>query len=139
MRKLVSASLFVLPLLLLSGCGFYEAFMRTRQIRTVAELQEVCFRVDGRRKQAGGYISMAAAQSIIREVHGGRDAWGNRFIFMSNNNHGHFSYVAISRGSDGKLEKNRDAYFTMGVENIKGAWTKDIVFRDGEAVTLAGK
>ncbi len=82
---------------------------------------------------------MAEAASLVRSVNGGRDAWGHRFIFMSNNDHKNFAYVVVSTGSDGQLDMKKGDYFTMKPVNVKGAWAKDIVFRNGEAVTLAGK
>ena len=128
--------IFVLPVL---GCGFYDGFLRTRQVRSFIYLQEICFDIEAARKGTSGYISEPKAYSIVNSVHGGRDSWGNKIIFLSNGRRESFEYVAISPGSDGKLEKTAPEYFSMKTVNIKGSWGADIVFRNGEAVALAGK
>jgi len=127
---------FVLPVL---GCGFYDAFMRTRQVRSFIYLQEICFDIEAARKGTSGYISEHEAYSIVNSIHGGRDSWGNKIIFLPNGRRELFKYVVISPGSDGKLEKTVPEYFSMKTVNIRGSWAADIVFQDGEAVTLAGK
>jgi hypothetical protein len=83
-------------------------------------------------------IGAPAANSLVRAVHGGRDAWGNRIIFMSNEDPAHFIYAVVSPGSDGRLNRSREDYFRMGRKDVKGLWDEDILFRNGEAITLAG-
>jgi hypothetical protein len=50
------------------------------------------------------------------------------------------TYILVSPGSDGILESEDDAYYLqLEQEDIRGVSTRDIVFRDGKAVTNAGK
>jgi hypothetical protein len=46
----------------------------------------------------------------------------------------------VSKGSDGRLDvANVESYVDLPETQIHGDLAHDIVFRDGEAVTLAGK
>ena len=50
------------------------------------------------------------------------------------------TYVVVSLGADGKLDvPDLAEYFQLAESEIHGQPSRDIVFRDGVAVTLAGK
>lgn len=129
---------FLLWALALTGCGFYDAYQRAKQIRTFTDLQTIARRID--QSIAEHSVSSAEAEGILKEVNHGRDAWGNPFIFKSTSIRSKFSYLVISLGSDSQLDvRDSDAYFTVPKCRVHGKSQRDLVFRDGEAITLAGK
>jgi hypothetical protein len=122
----------------LVDCGFYDAYQRAKQVRTFADLQTLARRFD--QVLAEHSLSSTEAESILQEVNDGRDAWGNPFIFRSKAARGKLSYLLISLGSDRRLDvKDADAYFTESMRRVHGDSRRDLVFRDGQAITLAGK
>jgi hypothetical protein len=128
----------ILLALTLVDCGFYDSYQRAKQVRTYADLQTLARRID--QVLAEHSLSSAEAEGILQEVNDGRDAWGNRFIFRSKAVRGKFSYLLISLGSDRRLDvEDEGAYFTAPVSRVHGESEQDLVFRDGQAVTLAGK
>lgn len=128
----------LLSAITLAGCGLSDAYQRAKQVRTYTDLQTLAHRID--QGLAEHSLSSAEAENILQQVNDGRDAWGNRFIFRSKSDRGKFSYLLISLGSDGRLDvEDADAYFTVPISHVHGNSERDLVFRDGQAVTLAGK
>ena len=138
LRTLEGKPLLLLLALALVGCGFYDAYQRAKQVRTYADLQTLARRID--QVFAEHPLSSAEIEGILQEVNDGRDAWGNRFIFRSRVVRGKSSYLLISLGSDGRLDvEDASAYFSAPMSRVHGHSGRDLVFRDGQAVTLAGK
>ena len=86
-------------------------------------------------------LTEANVRGAVKSVAAGRDAWGNEIAYAIRPSSAQsMSYVVVSPGSDGRLDfPTMDSYFTMGFADIRGKGRRDIVFRDGMAITEAGK
>jgi hypothetical protein len=126
--------LLLVTTLLLIGCRPYQQL--TRQLPTFANMQAAATAIQ-RICERDGSVSEEAALSILEKVSDGRDDWGNRIVYASRSMPA-FSFVLISPGQDGVFERDDPSqYFDAPVENIVGNLDRDIVFRDGEPVTIA--
>lgn len=124
----------------LPSCGIRDGYVRAKQVRTFADLQVITERIDDAISKNRGMIQPSQAREVILGVNGGRDAWGNEILFHSNVRDGKFTYVLVSPGEDGKLDlASLDDYFGVPVSSVHGLGGKDIVFRDGQPVTMGGK
>lgn len=103
-------------------------------------MTEIASRLEDAKAQHQGRLRDVEATRIIGLVQGGRDRWNDKFIYSSRQVGGSFSYVLVSPGSDRRLEsQDPGVYFAMPESEIHGNPARDIVFRDGNPVTLAGK
>jgi hypothetical protein len=135
-RHLLGALLLVF---VITGCGLKRGYDRAKQARTFADLQVMAARLSDTISKTGD-LSEAQAARTIKSVNGGRDAWGNDVVFRSRSRDGRISYVLVSPGSDGVLEHpDLDDYFAQSASDVHDDSRRDIVFRDGEAITRAGK
>ncbi len=123
-----------------SSCDWAtEAWRRSQQISTFADLQEIRTRVESLPRAPTWEDWRLQISSVVQSVRGGRDRWGNPFEILVENIDGAPHYVVLSTGADGVRDLNEpEGYFQMPETNIKGAFDRDIVFRDGLAITLAG-
>ncbi|MEP0774657.1 MAG: hypothetical protein HRF46_09900 [Acidobacteriota bacterium] len=113
-------------------------YRRALQVRTFADMQTITARMNA--AIDSGERSQAKLFSLVQSVNQGRDAWGRDYVFDLQATAAGIEYVLISRGSDGKLDlSDVSAYFTLSEADIKYQYSRDIVFRDGVAVTRAGK
>ena len=111
---------------------------RALQVRTFADMQAISKRISTHLE--AGDRSPEALQGIVRSVNQGKDAWGSDFILEIRKTDRGFSYLLVSRGSDGQLDvASPAAYFDLQHVDIRRQYAKDLVFRDGAAVTAAGK
>jgi hypothetical protein len=107
----------------------------TRQTPTFADLQAISRKLD-RLRETRGSFTVADALRVARPYRGGRDSWGNPYLFEVRTTPS-FSFLAISTGRDGRLDvADASNYFSWPQENIVGKLDRDIVFRDGAAVTI---
>ena len=121
---------------LLVACRPYEQY---RQTQTIANMQAIINLIDDATR-AHRVPSKAVIDSCIHSVADGKDAWGNDFLIYFRTANGQWSYVLISRGSDGRLDSpNPAAYFAMTPHEVWSDPTRDIVVRDGDFITRAGK
>jgi hypothetical protein len=131
---LIGASLAVAVVLGLS-CN---ALDRSRQVQTFGDMQVMTKMIAD--LQRTGHPSVVQVRSALRRVHDGRDAWGNEVSFFARAESGLHGYILVSPGSDGKFESEDESYYLrLEQEDIRGISARDIVFRDGKAVTNAGK
>lgn len=120
--------------LLLVSCGEYRQL--SYQLPTFANMQSIAREIRSLHERHGS-ISDEAATQVVMRVNQGRDSWGNRIVYASRREPV-FSFVLISPGADGLFEKDAPSdYFDAPVEDIVGDLDRDIVFRDGEPVTIA--
>lgn len=120
-----------------SACQEYE---RIRQVRTYADLQTIVARVEAVRSADDETPLESHIASVAKSVADGRDAWGEPFIWQVKETGGGWSYIVGSYGSDSKPDvDNPEKYFDIESEDIGGEAERDIIFRDGEPVTRAGK
>jgi hypothetical protein len=131
--------LILLSSLLMVSCS--TDLDRIRQVRTVADMQTIAAKIEAVREKAPESLGGSSeVLHLISRVAGGRDAWGRELLFISKPAGRGFSYVLVSMGSDGKSDVAQPQdYFSMPEQIIHGAPWKDIVFREGHAVTRAGK
>ncbi len=72
---------------------------------------------------------------VMRPFEGGKDAWGSPYLFVARTDP-EFSFIVVSLGADRKLDvENVEVYFDLAPEDTAGQRDRDIVFRDGRAIT----
>jgi len=135
MRAPLAGASFALAAFLGLSCN---ALDRSRQVQTFGDMQVMAEMITD--LQRTGQPSAVQVRSALRRVHDGRDAWGNEVSFFATAESGRHGYILVSPGSDGILESEDEAYYLqLEHEDIRGTAVRDIVFRDGKAVTNAGK
>jgi hypothetical protein len=105
-------------------------------------MQTICHKLDGLRAQGQEGLSEQGpmAKAAIESVSEGHDAWGRRFAFHIRSAGTGVSYVLVSLGSDGVADyTDPTSYFGAAETSIHSQPARDIVFRDGRPITLAGK
>jgi len=126
-----------LSLIVLTACGLYE---RHQQIKTVVTMRAIAMYVDDAIEHGKGSTTEAAMRTAIAAVDHGTDAWGTPIAFRINTMNGRTSYVLVSAGSDRSFDvRDLTVYFRMKVHDAKSDPRRDLVVRDGELITLAGK
>jgi hypothetical protein len=79
-------------------------------------------------------------RKLISETAQGKDAWHHKYLFFTRPGGSARSYVLISLGSDDRADfSNPEEYFTLPESFTHDKPWRDIVFRDGQAITHAGK
>jgi hypothetical protein len=133
-----SVATLLLLAMLVTSCGPLE---RMRQKRTFIDMQLITQRIEMLRRDSPGSLgNPIKMRALIGSIAHGRDAWGRSFLFFTRGAKGGPSYVLVSTGSDGRRDVgDESSYFTMPERIIHDEPWRDIVFRDGRAVTLAGK
>jgi len=127
----------VIAALVLAGC--YNPLQRTRQIRSFETIKLVCQRLEELRVKSGGTVPEQEFSAAVRSIRNGQDEWGQPVLFSIRTAPA-FSYVVVSTGSDRRLDVNSMGdFFSMAKVDIRGSTKRDIVFRDGEAITNASK
>ncbi len=130
MKKLLGS------LLLLCQIDCWGVMSATKQLPTFADLLNISRDIQSHVKLEGS-ISDEQARRIIDSIGDGKDRWGTRYFFRTRREP-EFSFVLISPGSDRRLDfDDLDHYFEMEQENIVGDLARDIVFRDGNPITIA--
>jgi hypothetical protein len=120
-----------------TGCGYYDAYMRAKQLRAYIDLQSLCRSIDLRNGHA---LSQKEAEQIVQTINQGRDSWGTKVIYRSRVKGNKTSYILVSLGSDRKADvADLEEYFESPERSIRDEPWRDLIFRDGQPVTLAGK
>ncbi len=78
-------------------------------------------------------------ERAISAVVGGHDAWGRPVRVYVDESRGAFRYVLVSYGSDGTPDMGARDYFQVPPSDVREQPRKDLIFRDGEMITFAGK
>ncbi len=126
---------FIVALLVL-GC---EAYQRARQVKTIANMQTVAAIIEALQNR-DPVLNAQQMRSAILRVNGGRDAWGTSIAYRLRVANGRSSYILVSAGSDRTFDvPDIGAYFLMPVHYSKRDSARDLVVRDGDEITLAGK
>jgi hypothetical protein len=133
MTKVLTMSIVIVGIL---GC---EDLQRTRQVRTVADMQIIVRDVE--QITAHGISPEEFRERALSRIKKWRstDAWGTPFVFEVRAGDGRVDYVLVSLGSDRSLDREIDDYFLSSPGLGRGSADRDIVFRNGEAITNAGK
>jgi hypothetical protein len=138
--RLALSALFVPLVFLMPACWFLNS---GRQLRTYANMQvisdEIQQHIEGRLKRSGTCPEEGELKEVIARTAGGSDAWGQELKFYLRDTPGSCDWVLVSAGSDGALERELTAYFGVEPADVHNAPARDIVFRNGRAVTAAGK
>ena len=144
-RKALRVALAAIALIAL-GLGawrlavLYQHYRQlTEQLPTFANLQVVAAQIQ-RQLESNPGLSDNEVRTMVRGFFGEfRDAWGDEIIYVRKNRQD-ISFLLISPGADGKLDvKDPAIYFLVPRTEIIGQLDRDIVFRDGVAVTNGGK
>jgi hypothetical protein len=116
----------------------WSYYRRALQVRTFADMQVISKKISDQVQR--GVVSFEELQNTVVSVNSGRDAWGNDFLLEIRDIDQVLSCVLVSRGSDGNLDVDSlSAYFDAPSDDIRRQYPRDIVFRDGKAITIAGK
>ncbi len=134
-RKVLAAMALPLSIMLAAavGRGAWEFIQRGKQVRTFTSLKSVT-KILERQREMEGRIDIEA---VVTSVNAGLDAWGNEIAFATLGSRG---YLLVSPGSDGVFEHaDLQEYQDLGIQDIRGRFSEDIVFISGSPVTIAGK
>lgn len=111
----------------------------TEQLPTFANLQCSAIEVQKMQRLDMNLERTNVEKAIVDCFGSAQDVWGNEIQFLISPENPH-SFLLISLGSDGKLDiPDPHFYFNDKPRNIIGQLERDIIFRDGVAVTDAGK
>lgn len=110
---------------------------RQRQHDTWTDMTSTCQAIAIRRAEAGRPLSLAELRAAILIPSKGLDNWGHGLILIRG---GDEHYLLISLGSDGVAGvRNLSDYWKLPPSDIRTDSRKDIVFRDGESITMGGR
>jgi len=99
-------------------------------------MSTTCDEIAGRRAEAGHALSLDELRAAILVPSKGLDNWGHGLILIRRSDD---HYLLISLGSDGVADvRNLSDYWRVRPSDIRADSRKDIVFRDGRAITMAG-
>lgn len=114
---------------------------RLKQERTFADMQTIVGEIEALRVKESLLVSdTSRIRRLISGTAQGRDAWQHKYLFFTKAKAGGLSYVLVSTGSDGKQDFiDTKGYFALPERVMHGEAWRDIVFRDGQPVTRAGK
>jgi hypothetical protein len=130
-------------LALAAACGFtgcraldlYEHLHR--QLPTFADMLNISRQIT--EAAPGGVPAEADVQRIVKRYNEGADRWGTRFVFHARREPAP-GYLLVSLGADRQLDvPSIDEYFQLERQDITDDPDRDIVFRDGEAITIAAR
>lgn len=108
-----------------------------RQVQTIVRMRAITTALEDLREK--GTLTDKTAQVAIARVGHGTDAWGTPLAFRLQAAP-RVRYILISAGSDKAFDvADLNAYFELKRHEVRSDPRKDIVFRDGDLVTLAGK
>jgi len=137
-RVLKIAVVAAIALMIIVAVAAWSFRRRALQVRTFADMQVISKKITAHLE--AGDRSREALEAVVRSVNQGKDAWGNDFVLQIRDTDQSYSYLLISRGSDGRLDvASAAAYFDLQRVDIRRQYAEDLVFRDGVAVTVAGK
>jgi hypothetical protein len=112
------------------------AVERGKQIQSYAVLQQMGHVVS---RLPVNERTRDSIERAISTVVGGRDAWGNPVHVYIDESGSALRYVLVSDGSDGRPDIAASDYFRMLPGDVRRQTKRDLVFRDGEMITFAGK
>lgn len=122
------------------SCGKLDVWGRQKQIDSYSRVSAIAKLLENRRAESGGVLSESDVTAAVRSVGNGLDAWGHEIRVFSQSRGETSTFVVVSPGRDGKLEfVDPEPYFASSRVDIRGLLDRDIVFRDGQCVTNAGK
>lgn len=138
MKTSLKPAALLLAVSLVVSCSKLD---RVRQARTFADMQTIAGDIEAlREREPGSLGDPARIQRLISARARGRDAWHHEYLFLTRDTATGLSYVLVSMGSDGKSDvADPREYFSMPEQVIHDQPWRDIVFRDGQPVTRAGK
>jgi hypothetical protein len=136
MRRKIAAFLLIAPFIV--SCSKID---RVRQVRTFTDMQTITGEIEAlREREPGSLGDPSRIRRLVSATAGGRDAWHHKYLFLTKPTRTGLSYVLVSRGSDGKSDvTDPSEYFALSERIIHDEPWRDIVFRDGQPVTRAGK
>lgn len=129
----ILAAAFSLLLSLAFSC---KAYTKMRSVKTVASMQTVAAKIEQAHMRAGK-INSHDLEAAVRAVNRGRDAWGTPLVYrlMPNND-----YILVSAGPNRRLDVNDvNEYVKRTPLDSRWRTVDDIVFRNGQQITKAGK
>ena len=134
-RSLISASCF----LLLLACDDIDALRRERQIKTYWALTRAGIELTALSRSQSLTTTMVK-EAVGRHLSGRKDFWGNQILILTKTTDANVeSYVLVSLGSDGRQDRTEDEYFYVQPHSVRASLKLDLIVRDGEPISLAGK
>ncbi len=120
-------------LLTFAACRFYDEY---KQFLTFRDMQLLSGRLEVLVKSSG--LKRAAMLEVIKDLNDGKDAWGREYLLRFNKDA--TSFILVSLGSDGDLDvPSILEYFNLDPVKVHDDHAADLVFRNGKAITYAGK
>lgn len=113
--------------------------VRGKQLATWVNMKSSSAYIDEYIEKKGA-IEKGEEEKLFNELSYKIDEWNNKLILLCKWDNGNFHYVLISKGSNGKLDlENMNDYFILPSIAIHDMPAHDIVIRDGNYITDAGK
>lgn len=110
---------------------------RQRQHDTWTDMSTTCDEIAARRAEAGRPLSVAELRAAILVPSKGLDNWGHGLILIRGSDD---HYLLISLGSDAVADvRNLSDYWRVPPSDIRADSRRDIVFRDGQSITMGGR
>ena len=100
----------VIAVLLVTICTGCRAYNSAKQVRTVADLQSMCARIEGDKKE-NRPPDEARIRMLVGQVANGRDAWGYPILVATRDTLAGSRYLLVSTGSDGQLDVSAPARY----------------------------
>jgi hypothetical protein len=139
-RGIIVTAAIAMAILIGVAIAYVRQMMnRGFQINTSVRMIAICDAIERDTRRLDAATASARAQKIVLEHYGGLDAWHRPLLFVSRLEQGRFSYILVSVGSDGKIDRPAEQYFSLSRSDIRGLAERDIVFRNGQWVTNAMK
>ncbi len=123
-----------LVLLVVLGCGDVGIVRREKQLKTYWSLYEVSRALQAETAFPSENRLSRAVQEGFPD---GRDFWGNELHILLTPDAS--SYAIISYGKDGIPDMEPQEYFTVSPHDVHGQLDNDLILRDGQMISRAGK
>lgn len=137
-----SAELLVLVTVLcfFTACTELEILRREEQIKTHSALANAGHEIT-RRAHATPLTRTLIDEVLMKHLPNGHDFWGNpiRILTREAPAGAVSSYVLVSFGADAEADYATDEYFTVQRKDVAGDLNADIIIRDGQTISAAGK
>lgn len=123
----------------LVACDDLDALRREKQIKTYWGLTRAGLQLT-ELSRSRSLTPALIEESVARNLPDKKDFWGNQVLIVTKITAGHIdTYVLVSFGSDGLQDVAQEEYFKMPPHSVRRSLTQDLVVRDGEPISLAGK
>lgn len=122
-----------------SACDDIDALRREKQIKTYWRLTRAGLEIQ-ELSRTQPLTAKSIGDVVTKHFSNNRDLWGNPIVVITKGTETRVdSYVLVSFGSDGQPDLEEDQYFEVKPHSVRRSASMDLIVRDGEPISLAGK